>query len=110
MRDGADPWRTGDLLYLEREINYWTASRGYAACTVGVQAALAHAARHGMGRVSVLPGWAASYDGDLREIVARIDPAGLVADCDGAEIVVMPTPESLDRFVAWCRQNVRWSE
>jgi hypothetical protein len=108
MRDGAEPWRTGDLQYLEREINYWTASRGYAACTAGVQAALAHAAKHGMARVAVLPGWAARYDGVLADIVAGIDPAGLVADCDGAEIVVMPTEESLARFVDWCRRHVQW--
>ena len=109
MHDGVKPWRTGDLAYLEREINYWTASRGYAACAAGVQEARAYAASHGMDRVAVLPAWAAHYDGDLRDIVARIDPAGLVADGDGAEIVVMPTEESLHRFVEWCRQHVRWS-
>jgi len=108
MRDEAVPWRTDDLFYLEREINYWTGSRGYATCTAAVQEARTHAARHGMDRVAVLPAWAARYDGVLRDIVARIDPAGLVADCDGAEIVVMPTPDSLGRFMAWCAGNVRW--
>ena len=73
-----------------------------------MQEARAHADRHGMDRVAVLPAWAARYDAVLRDVVARIDPAGLVADCDGAEIIVMPTRESLDRFVAWCEQNVRW--
>ncbi|MGE4044929.1 MAG: hypothetical protein AB7F35_08735, partial [Acetobacteraceae bacterium] len=80
MHDGAKPWRTGDLPYLEREINYWTVSKGYAACTAGVQAAREYAARCGMDRVSVLPAWSARYDGDLREIVARIDPEGRVMD------------------------------
>lgn len=108
MRDGVDPWRTGDLAYLEREINYWTGPRGYQACAAGVQAARDHAARHGMDRVAVLPAWAARYDGVLRDIVAGIDPAGLVLDCDGAEIIVMSTRESLGRFVDWCRQHVRW--
>lgn len=108
MRDGVDPWRAGDLAYLEREINYWTGGRGYAACAAGVQAARDHAARHGMDRVVVLPGWAARYDGTLTEIVARIDPSGFVADCHGAEIIVMPTQESLDRFVDWCKRNVTW--
>lgn len=108
MRDEAAPWRVGDLAYLEREINYWTESKGYAACTAAVQAARDHAALHGMDRVAVLPGWAARYDGDLCAVAARIDPRSLVADCAGAEIVVMPTPESLDRFLAWCAANVRW--
>ncbi len=108
MRDEAAPWRIGDLFYLEREINYWTGPKGYAACTAAVQAARAHAVRHGMDRVAVLPAWAARYEGVLREIVADIDPAGLVADCDGAEIVAMPSPESLDRFMAWCGRHVRW--
>jgi hypothetical protein len=108
MRDGIDPWRTGDLVYLEREINYWTGPRGYQACAAAVQAARAHADKHAMDRVVVLPAWAAQYDGSLPEIVAEIDPAGLVTDCDGAEIVTMPTEESLLRFVAWCKQHVRW--
>lgn len=108
MRDSVDPWRTGDLAYLEREINYWTGPRGYQACAAGVQRARSYAAEHGMDRVAVLPAWAARYDGVLRDIVAQIDPAGMVMDCDGAEIVVMPTEESLNRFVAWCRQHVRW--
>jgi hypothetical protein len=108
MRDEAAPWRVNDLFYLEREINYWTGPTGYAACTAAVQAACAHAAKHNMDRVAVLPAWAARYDGVLRDIVSGIDPAGLVADCDGAEIVVMPTPESLDRFLAWSARHVRW--
>jgi len=108
MRDGVDPWRAGDLAYLEREINYWTLGRGYAACAAGVQAARAHAAAHGMDRVVVLPGWAAHYDANLREVVARIDPSGLIADCQGAEIVVMTTEASLAQFVEWCRLHVRW--
>ena len=108
MRDEAAPWRTDDLVHLEREINYWSGPKGYAACTAAVQEARAHAARHGMDRVSVLPAWAARYEGVLRDIVARIDPAGVVVDCDGAEIVIMPTPESLGRFVAWCERHVRW--
>ena len=108
MRDGAEPWRTGDLAYLEREINYWTGPIGYAACAAGVHRARAYATERGMDRVAVLTAWAARYDDVLRDVVAGIDPAGLVVDCDGAEIVVMPTPESLDRFVAWCRTRVRW--
>jgi hypothetical protein len=108
MRDEAASWRIDDLFYLEREINYWTGPNGYTACTAAVQAARAHAARHGMDRVAVLPAWAARYEGALRDIVARIDPAGLVADCDGAEIVVLPTQESLDQFVAWCERRLRW--
>ena len=108
MRDENSPWRIDELFYLEREINYWTGSKGYAVCTAAVQKARAHAALHGMDRVAVLPVWAARYEGALEDIVARIDPAGLVADCDGAEIVVMPTPESLDRFMTWCEQHVRW--
>jgi len=108
MRDGVDPWRTGDLVYLEREINYWTGPTGYLACAAGVQAARAYAVSHGMDRVVVLPAWAARYNGILRDHVAQIDPAGLVTDCDGAEIVTMPTEESLRRFVEWCKQHVRW--
>ena len=108
MRDEAGPWRINDLFYLEREINYWTGPTGYAACTAAVQQARAHAANHNMDRVAVLPAWAARYDGVLRDIVASIDPAGLVADCDGAEIVVMPSPDSLTRFLTWCEQHVRW--
>ena len=108
MRDGIEPWRTGDLVYLEREINYWTGPRGYLACAAGVQMARAYADKHGMDRVVVLPAWAARYKGLLRDIVAQIDPAGLVTDCDGAEIVTMPTEESLSRFVEWCKQHVRW--
>jgi hypothetical protein len=108
MRDGADPWRTGDLVYLEREINYWTGPTGYQACTTGVQEARDYAAKHGMDRVVVLAAWSARYDGILTDIVAQIDPAGLVTDCDGAEIVTMPTQESLRRFLEWCSQNVRW--
>ena len=108
MRDGVDPWRTGDLVYLEREINYWTGPRGYQTCAAGVQKARVYAARHGMDRVVVLPAWAAHYNGILQDIVAQIDPAGLVIDCDGAEIVTMPTEESLSRFVEWCQQHVRW--
>jgi hypothetical protein len=108
MRDGIDPWRTGDLAYLEREINYWTGPIGYRACAAGVQAAQEFAARHGMDRVMVLPAWACHYSGSLQEIVAQIDPDGHVTDCDGAEIVVMPTNDSLDRFVDWCRQHVSW--
>ena len=108
MRDDAAPWRINDLFYLEREINYWTGPTGYAACTAAVQAACAHAAKHNMDRVAVLPAWAARYDGVLRDIAASIDPAGLVADCDGAEIVVMPTPEALACVLAWCARNVRW--
>ena len=108
MRDGVDPWRAGDLVYLEREINYWTGGRGYPACAAGVQMARAHAATHGMDHVVVLPGWAADYDGHLREIVARIDPSGLVADCHGAEVIVMTTEAALGQFVAWCRLHVRW--
>lgn len=108
MRDEARPWRTGDLQYLEREINYWTGGRGYAACTLAVQRARDHAALHGMDHVAVLPGWAARYEGDLAEVVAGIDPAGLVTDCEGAEIVVMPTRAGLDRFMEWCGQHVRW--
>jgi hypothetical protein len=61
-----------------------------------------------MDRVVVLPAWAAHYRGILRDIVARIDPAGLVIDCDGVEIVTMPTEQSLESFVDWCKQNVRW--
>ncbi len=109
MHDGVDPWRTDDLAYLEREINYWTAGKGYAACAAGVQAARDHAARHGMARVAVLPGWSARYDGALPEIVARIDPSGFVADCGGVDVVVMPTEESLDRFVQWSRLHVTWT-
>ena len=108
MRDNAVPWRIDDLFYLEREINYWTGPRGYAACTAAVQEARARAAQYGMERVAVLPAWAARYDGILRDIVAAIDPDGFVADCDGAEIVVMPTLESLGRFAAWCERHVRW--
>jgi hypothetical protein len=108
MRDDAVPWRTDDLFYLEREINYWTGPTGYQACTAGVQEARDFAARHGIDRVAVLPVWAARYDGVLRDIAAEIDPAALVVDCDGAEIVVMPTPESLGRFLAWCERHVRW--
>ena len=108
MRDGVDPWRTGDLVYLEREINYWTGPIGYQACTAGVQAARDYAARHGMDRVVVLPAWACRYSGSLKDAVAQIDLAGLVTDCDGAEIVTMPTEESLERFVNWCMQHVRW--
>lgn len=108
MRDSVEPWRTDDLQYLEREINYWTGPRGYQACTAGVQQARDHAARHGMDRVSVLPAWAAAYEGNLTDIVAEIDPDGLAVDCDGAEIVVMPTEASLQRLVAWCRQHVTW--
>jgi len=108
MRDEAKPWRTGDLQYLEREINYWTTGKGYAACTAAVHAAIAHAQRHGMDHVAVLPGWAARYDGDLRAVVAAIDPAGLVADCEGADIIVMTTPATLAGFMTWCAQHVRW--
>jgi hypothetical protein len=108
MRDGVDPWRAGDLVYLEREINYWTGPRGYLACAAGVQEARAYADKLGMDRVVVLPAWAAHYNGILRDIVAQIDPAGLVTDCDGAEIVTMPSEESLKRFVEWCEQHVRW--
>ena len=108
MRDRVDPWRTGDLVYLEREINYWTGPRGYLACAAGMQEAQAHADRHGMNRVVVLQAWAAHYNGILRDIAALIDPAGLVTDCDGAEIVTMPSEESLRRFVEWCKQHVRW--
>jgi hypothetical protein len=86
MRDEAAPWRIDDLFYLEREINYWTGPRGYAACTAAVQEARAHAARHGMDRGAVLPAWAARYESVLRDIVGRIDPAGLVADCASADI------------------------
>ncbi len=110
MLDKAVPWRVGDLLYLEREINYWTGPAGYATCTAAVQAARDQAARFAMDRVAVLPAWAARYEGDLRDIVAGIDPDGLVADCDGAEIVVMPTGDSLGRFLAWCARHVRWDE
>jgi hypothetical protein len=108
MRDEAASWRIDDLFYLEREINYWTGPNGYVACTAAVQEARAYAVSHGMDRVAVLPAWAARYEGVLRDTVARIDPAGRVADCDGAEIVVMPTPESLGQFVAWCERHVRW--
>lgn len=108
MHDGVKPWRTGDLAYLEREINYWSGPRGYAACARGVQAARTHAAEHGMDRVVVLPAWSARYEGDLQDIVARIHPAGLVTDCDGAVIVTMPTEASLSRFVDWCARHVRW--
>ena len=108
MRDGVDPWRAGDLAYLEREINYWTGPVGYQACATGVQAAQDYAARHGMDRVVVLPAWACRYSGALKDTVAQIDPAGLVTDCGGAEIVTMPTEESLERFVNWCKQHVRW--
>ena len=109
MRDGVDPWRTGDLAYLEREINYWTGPIGYQACAAGVQAARDLAARFGMARVAVLPAWAARYDGVLTDIVAGIYPAGRVLDCAGAEIVVMPTDASLLRFVDWCGQYVTWA-
>jgi len=109
MHDGNEPWRVGDLPYLEREINYWTVSRGYAACAAGVERALAAAARHGMDQVMVLPGWAARYEGALPDIVRDIDPAGIVVDCGGAAVIVMPTPESLRRFVAWCVEHVSWS-
>jgi hypothetical protein len=108
MGDGNDPWRTGDLVYLEREINYWTGPRGYLACAAGVQQARAYADKHGMDRVGVLPARAARYNGNLQDTEARIDPIGLVTDCDGAEIVTMPTEESLRRFVEWCEQHVRW--
>lgn len=108
MRDGVDPWRTADLVYLEREINYWTGPKGYLACAAGVHEARAYADEHGMDRVVVLPVWAAHYDGVLKDIVAQIDPARLVIDCDGAEIVTMPTEESLRRFVEWCKQHVSW--
>lgn len=108
MRDGVEPWRTGDLAYLEREINYWAGPKGYQACAAGVQAAREQAARYGMARVSVLPEWSARYEGALREVVAGIDPQGVVLDCAGAEIVVMPTEESLNRFVDWCRRAVTW--
>ncbi len=108
MRDGAEPCRIDDLFYLEREINYWAGPAGYQACTAGIQRARDHAARHGMDRVVALPAWSARYDGNLADVVAAIDPSGLVSDCAGVEIVVMPTPESLVRFVAWCGQHVRW--
>ena len=108
VRDGVDPWRTGDLAYLEREINYWAGPRGYLACAAGVHEARTYADKHGMDRVVVLPAWAARYNGILTEIVARIDPAGLVTDCDGAEIVTMSTHESLECFVEWCKQHVKW--
>jgi hypothetical protein len=110
MRDGVDPWRAGDLAYLEREINYWTGPVGYQACATGVQAAQDYAARHGMDRVVVLPAWACCYSLALKDAVAKIDPAGLVTDCDGAEIVIMPTGESLERFVNWCKQHVTWNK
>jgi hypothetical protein len=109
MRDANEPWRVGDLPYLEREINYWTVSRGYAACAAGVQRAQALAARHGIDRVMVLPGWAARYDGDLHAVVNGIDPTGQVIDCAGVEIVVLPTTDGLAVFMAWCAANVRWS-
>ena len=108
MRDGVDPWRTSDLVYLEREINYWTGPKGYLACAAGVQEARAYADKHGMDRVVVLPAWSARYNGILRDIVAQIDPAGLVTDCDGAEIITMPTEASLKSFWEWCKLNVRW--
>ncbi len=108
MLDAAVPWRIDDLFYLEREINYWTGPVGYAACTAAVQAVRDHAARFGMDRVAVMPAWAARYEGVLRDIVAGIDPDGLVVDCDGAEIVAMPTRESLGRFLTWCERHVRW--
>lgn len=101
-------WRVSQLPYLEREINYWAGSAGYARCTAGVLAAGQHAARHGVARVAVLPGWTARYDGVLAEIVAGIDPGGLVADAGGAEIVVMPSEASLERFLEWSDRNVRW--
>jgi len=50
-----------------------------------------------MDRVVVLPAWACRYSGALKTLFAQIDPAGLVTDCDGAEIVAMPTEESLER-------------
>jgi hypothetical protein len=53
MRDGVDPWRTGDLVYLEREINYWTGPIGYQACAAGVQAARDYAARQGERGLSI---------------------------------------------------------
>lgn len=109
MRDGVEPWRTGDLVYLEREINYWAGPKGYLACTAGVAEARAHAGKYHMDRVAVLPAWAAHYDGVLQDIVAKIDPQGLVADCSGAKIVVMSSDRNLDLFVEWCRQNVRWT-
>lgn len=108
MRDEWRTWRTSQLPYLEREINYWAGSAGYQRCTAGVQAAREHAERFGMTRVAVLPGWTARYDGVLAEIVAGIDPAGLVADAGGAEIVVMPSDASLERFLAWSDSHVRW--
>lgn len=109
MKDGPDPWRTRDLPYLEREINYWTGPAGYAVCTAGVRDALLLAAGHGMDHVAVLPAWSARYVGDLRDHVGQISPSGRVIDCAGAEIVVMPTAESLGQFVAWCRRNVIWT-
>jgi hypothetical protein len=45
----------------------------------------------------------------LRDHVALIDPAGLVTDCGGAEIVTMPTEESLKRFVEWGKQHIIWA-
>ena len=109
MRDGVEPWRTADLVYLEREINYWTGPVGYRACAAGVAQAQAYAAQCGMDRVAVLPAWAARYTGDLTSIVAAIDPQGSVFDCDGAEIVVMPAHDSLARFGTWVRQQVTWT-
>ncbi len=108
MRDGVDPWRASDLVYLEREINYWAGPTGYQTCAAGVQAAQDYAARHGVDHVVVLPGWACRYDGVLTDAVAQIDPAGLVTDCNGAEIVTMPTQNGLELFVDWCKQHVKW--
>lgn len=108
MRDGLRPWRVSELPYLEREINYWHDSRGYAAASAAVHAAQLHAARHGMERVMVLPDWCARYEASPREAVAGIDADGLVADCDGALIIVLSTEAALARFQDWCARHVRW--
>ena len=108
MHDKSAPWRIDDLVYLEREINYWTGPKGYATCTAAIQETRALAASHAMNRVAVLPAWAARYEGVLRDVVVQIDPAGVVVDCNGAEIVIMPTPDGLGQFVAWCERHVQW--
>lgn len=53
---------------------------------------------------------AAWSEGVLRDIGSEIDPAGLIADCDGAEIVATPTDAGPARFEEWTQRSPAGTE
>lgn len=107
---GIPLWREVDAAWLNRQIGGWR-DEGVENCALAAARAL-DALRRSESDVAVkiLCGADADVgeDDDIEDVAISIDPAAVVQNIDGDDVVIMPTIEAHRAFVDWCVGHVSW--